>query len=101
MNGIPEALAHLLVAVESGQARIVRQHWLRLDQHLTEKIIEAADHLASQFQMRHLVIADRDPLRVVDGDVSGLQEWISQKSNRGEVLVREVFLLLLVCRDTL
>ena len=104
MNRVPQALAHLLVAVEPGQAAERRQQRLRLDQHVcagAEHVVEPAHDLARQLEVRHLILPDRHVARVVHRDVGRLQQRISEEPDRREVLVLDVLLLLLVGRDAL
>ncbi len=77
-NRVPEALAHLLAAVESRQPRHFRQQRLRLDEHVAVKPVEPADHLARQLEMRDLIVADRNEIGVVDRDVGRLQQRITR-----------------------
>src|SRR5580765_639620 len=60
VDGVAEALAHLLVAVEPGQAGERREQRLRLDEHVAEEVVETPDHLARQLEVRHLILADRN-----------------------------------------
>src|SRR5437899_7819975 len=65
------------------------------------KGIESAHDLPSQFDVRHLVFADRDKVGVVDHDVGGLKERVPQEAVGIQVLVLELFDLLLVGRYAL
>ena len=59
-NGIAEALAHLLAAVEPRKPRHFRQQRLRLDEHIAVETIEPPHHLARQLEVRDLIVADRN-----------------------------------------
>ena len=108
VDGVLVALAHLPV-VEAGQAGRGRQQRLRLDEaarrrplrHRKVEVVEAAHHLARQLQVRHLVVAHRDPVRAVDDDVGGLQQRVAEKADAGEVLLGQLLHLLLVGRHPL
>ena len=98
---VADALAHLLVAVEAWQARELRQHRLRLDQHVAEELVEPAHDLAREFEVRDLILTDRYHRRVVHRDVRGLQQRIAEESDRRQIFVLQVVLLLLVGRHAL
>ncbi len=59
-------------------------------------MIEAPRHLARQFQVRHLILADRHQGRLVGQDVGALQQRVAQKAVGGQILVPQLFLLILV-----
>ncbi len=59
-------------------------------------VIEAARDLARDLDVRHLILADRHVLRAVQQDVGRLQQRIAEKPVRGEILLRELRLLVLV-----
>ena len=73
MNRVPQALAHLLVAVEPGQPAELRQQRLGLDQHLfsaasraaAKHVVEPPDGLARKLEVRDLVLADGHEPRVI------------------------------------
>ena len=100
VDGVAVALAHLAV-VDAGQAREPGEHRLRLDEHLAVEPVEAAHDLARQLQVRHLVIAHRHRVGVVDHDVRGLQQRVAEEAVGGEIAVGDLLLLLLVGRDAL
>ncbi len=64
-------------------------------------MVEAARHLARQFDVRHLVLAHRHPGGAVHEDVGALQQWIAEETVGGEVAVGELLLLILVARNPL
>ena len=100
VDGVVVALAHLPV-VEAGQPRRRRQQRLRLDQVRRIEIVEAAHHFARQLEVRHLVVADRHPMCVVDGDVRGLQQRIAEEADARQIAVAQLLDLLLVRRHAL
>jgi hypothetical protein len=65
------------------------------------EVVEAARDLAREFDVGHLVLAHRHPVGAVDQDVGRLQQRIAEEAVGGEVLVRELFLLVLVGRHAL
>ena len=98
IDRVSVALGHLAV-VESGEPRKRCQQWLRFDEELAVEVVKPADDFATQFQMRHLILAHRNELRVVNDDVGRLQQWIPEKTQRREILLGELFDLLFVGRD--
>ena len=104
MNRVAKALAHFLVAVQTRQPGERRQEWLWLDQDLlvrAKHIVETTNDFPCELEMGHLVVADRDELRIVHGHVGRLQQGIPEESNRRKILVPERLLLLPVCRHAL
>jgi hypothetical protein len=104
VNRVADALAHLLVAIQSREARKRREQRFGLFQEgsaAAEHVVEPAHRLARQLEMRDLILANRHEFRVVHRDVGSLQERIAEKANRGQILVLQVFLLLLVRRHPL
>ena len=61
-------------------------------------MIEAPRHLAGQFDMGHLVLADRDLVGSVDENVGALQQRITEKTVGGEIPFPQLLLLVLVAR---
>ena len=59
-------------------------------------MVEAARDLARDLDVRHLILAHRHVLSPVEQDVGRLQQRIAEKSVGGEILVRELRLLILV-----
>ena len=74
---------------------------LRLDQVGRIEIVEAADHFARQLEVRHLIVADRDPVRIVDRDVRGLQQRIPEEADARQIAVAQLLDLFLVGRHAL
>ena len=101
MDRVAETLAHLLVAVETRQPAELREERPRLDEHVAEEVVEPADRLTRQFQVRHLVLPNRHEARVVDRDIRRLEQGIAQEADGRQVLVLQVLLLLLVGRHAL
>src|SRR6202011_104034 len=60
-NGIPVRLRHL-APVESRHFRSLREQRLRLRENISVEIVESANDLARQLEMRRLVLADRDKI---------------------------------------
>src|SRR5438067_11263129 len=98
------ALRHL-PAIEAEDLRRVGQIGMRLDQDrlslLAVEVVEAADELAGELEVRDLVLPNGHGIGAIDGDVGGLQDRISEEAIVVEVLVAELLLLLLVGRDPL
>ena len=92
------ALRHLSI-VEAGKARDRRQQRLRLDEELPVEVVVATHDLATQLQVRNLILADRHVVRVVNDDVRCLEERISEEPERRQVLLRQLFNLFLVRRN--
>jgi hypothetical protein len=59
-------------------------------------VIEAPRDLAGEFDVRHLVLANRHPGGAIHQDVGRLQQRIAQEPVGGEIAVGELFLLVLV-----
>ena len=59
-------------------------------------MIEATGDFTRQFDMRHLVFANRYMARVVDKDVGRLQQRVTEEAIGRQVLVRQLFLLVLI-----
>ena len=97
IDGVAVALAHLPV-VQPGQPRNRRQQRLRLDEHLAVELMETADRFARQLQVRDLILPDRHEPAVVERDVCRLQQRIAEEPERRQILVGQLFLLLLVGR---
>ena len=88
VDRVAVALAHLLVAVEPRQPRrTCVSSGCGSTSTSPEEIVEAADDLARQLQVRDLILADRHEARVVDGDVGRLQQRIAEEADRRQVLV--------------
>ena len=100
VNRVPVTFRHLPV-VEPGQPRKRRQQRLGLDEERAEEVVEPAHDLAAELEMRHLILADRDRVGVVDDDVGGLQERIAQEAERGQILLGQLLDLFLVGRHAL
>ena len=66
-----------------------------------KKLLKRRTAFARQLEVRDLIFADRNALRVVHGDVGGLQQRVAEKPDRRQILVLEVVLLLLVGRHAL
>ena len=65
------------------------------------EVIETARDLAREFNVGHLVVAHRNLVGAIDQDVGGLQQRIAEKAVGRQILVRQLFLLVLVGRHTL
>src|SRR5581483_11241400 len=63
------------------------------------ELVETAGDFAADFEVRDLVFADRDVLRLVDEDVGGHENGVAEESKRAEVLVVNVLALLFVGGD--
>ena len=100
IDRVAVALAHLPV-VEARQPRRRREQRLRLDEHLAVEVVEPPDDLARELEVRHLILADRHEVRVVDDDVGGLQQRIAEEAEVRQILVGELLDLLLVGRHAL
>ena len=75
IDAVTQALTHLLFAVSSRQTTcrcVLRQHDIRLYQHLTIHLIEAADKFACEFNHRLLVFACRDSGGLESCNIGGL-----------------------------
>jgi hypothetical protein len=64
-------------------------------------VVEAPGDLAGHLDMRHLVLAHRHLAGLVDEDVGALQQRIAEEAVGGEILLLELFLLILVARHPL
>ena len=64
-------------------------------------MVEAPRDLTRDFNMRHLVLAHRHEVWLVEQDVGALQQRIPQEPVRGQVPVLQLLLLVLVRRDAL
>ena len=62
-------------------------------------MIELAGYLACEFNMCNLVCADRDELRLVEQDVGGLEERITEEAVGSQILLAQLLLLILVAGD--
>ena len=100
IDRVAVALAHLAV-VEAGQARRRREQRLRLDEQLAVEIVEPPHDFARQLEVRHLILAHRHEVRVIDDDVGGLQQRVPEKSEVRQIAVRHLLDLFLVSRDAL
>ena len=65
------------------------------------QMIESAGGLACQLHMRDLIFPHGYVGRAVDEDVGALQQWITEEPVRGEILLLERLLLILVARNPL
>src|ERR1035437_4087003 len=65
------------------------------------ELVEPPRNFARQLHVWHLIFTDRNVVRLVQQDVGRLQQGISEKTIRPEVLVLEVLALLLVAGHTL
>ena len=65
------------------------------------EVVEAAHHLARQLEVRHLVVAHRHEVGVVDDDVGGLQQRVAEEADARQVALGELLDLLLVGRHAL
>src|ERR1019366_2605092 len=65
------------------------------------ELVEAPCNFARQLDVRHLVFADGNKIRLINQNVGRLQQRISQKTIGAEVLVLEVLALLLVAGHAL
>ena len=63
--------------------------------------VEPPRNLPRQLNVRHLVLADRDDVRLVDQNIRRLQHGITEKPVSAQVFFLDVFLLLFVRRDAL
>lgn len=59
-------------------------------------MIEAACHLARQFDMGNLVLSHWYQSGLVDKDIGGLQQRISEKAIGGKIAIFELLLLILI-----
>ena len=100
IDGVAVALGHLPV-VEAGEPRKLRQERLRLHKQLAVEVVKTSDDLATEFQMRDLVLADRHVPRIVDDDVGRLEQRIAEKAQRRQIFVRDLLHLLFVGRHSL
>ncbi len=101
--GLLELAAQLLVgrAVASTEA-LDRALRLLLEVRLAAvQVVEAPGGLARQLDVRDLILADGYVGGAVDEDVGALQQRIPEEAVRGEVLLLEFLLLVLIARDTL
>ena len=98
---LPRLLLIFLSPSSPGSRLNRGQQRLRLDQDVAEEVVEAPNRFARQLQMRHLIVADRYESRVVNRHVRGLQQRVTEKPDRRQVLVLQVFLLFLVGRHAL
>ena len=64
-------------------------------------VIETTSHLAHELDMRNLVFTDRNEFRAIDEHIGGLQQRIAEKTVGRQVLVLELFDLVLVSRHAL
>ena len=55
------------------------EHGLRLGERLAVAVVERADDLAAQLEVRRLVLAHRDERRLVDDDVGGLEDRVGEQ----------------------
>src|SRR5216684_7830329 len=99
VDGVAVGLRHL-PPVRARHLRDLGQLGLRLREHGSPGVVEAARHLAGQLDVRHLVGADRDPLGLVHEDVRGLEQRVAEQPV-GRRLDAELLHHLLVGRDPL
>ena len=64
-------------------------------------VVEAPRDLAGELDMRHLVLADRHLVGVVDEDVRALQQRVAEEPVGGQVALAQLLLLVLVARHAL
>ncbi len=74
---------------------------LRLDEDLAVEVVEPADDLARQLEVRHLILSHRHPVRVVDHDIGGLEQRVAEKADARQIAVAQLLDLLLVGRHAL
>jgi len=79
LDDVAHRLGHLVDAVGALDDGGLAEHGLRLRKGLAVTVVEGAHDLASQLQVRGLVLADRHVAGLVDGDVCRLQHRIVQE----------------------
>ncbi len=82
-DGVAVALRHL-AAIRAGQLWRGRQQRLRLRKNKRlrsqiVKLIESPRHFPRQLHMRHLVLPDRNEIRLIDQNVRRLQQRIAEE----------------------
>ena len=104
LDGVPVRLAHL-PPVEPQDLRDFGQVRVRLDQHRLARravqVVEAADQLARELEMRDLVLPDRHCIGAVQRHVRGLQHGIAEEAEVVQLLFAKLLLLFLVGRNAL
>ena len=65
------------------------------------QVIETARDLARELNVGHLIVAYRNAVGAIDQDIGGLQQRIAKKAISRQILVRQLFLLVLVGRYAL
>ncbi len=73
--------AHLGLTVEAHDARRAGKPWLRFDKDLAEASIEAPTDLTGQFQVLHLIIANRHCVGLVQQNVGSHQNGVGENAS--------------------
>src|SRR5262245_25122136 len=97
---VPIALGHLS-PVGAWQYENLGMEFARLGKHLAAIIVESPDYLASQLDMRRLILAYRDVVGFVHNDIGRLKHRITEKQIIANVLLGDILALLFVGRHPL
>ena len=85
IDAVAERLRHLLLAVRSREAAcrsVLRQHDVRLDEHLAVYGVEAANQLACHLNHRLLILSCRHRSGLEERDVGSLADGIAEEAKR-------------------
>lgn len=94
VDGVAVGFAHL-PSVGSGQPRHFRQHRPGFGKNRAVEAVKTADDLPGQFDMGGLVLAHGDEIGLVEDDVGGLKDGITEKTIRVQLFFLELFQLFL------
>src|SRR5690606_3397762 len=79
LNLVAVALAQL-ATMRTRQTRCGGQLGLRFRKNRTIEVVEAPGHFSAQFDVRNLILPDRNLIGLVYQDIGGLQQRISKES---------------------
>ena len=97
IDRIAVTLAHF-APVRAQYFRKLGEMLLRVWEDGAIEAVESAREFAGELEMRELVFADRHEIGLIEEDVRGLQDRVSEKAIGAEVAFLDLFLLFLVGR---
>src|SRR5581483_3963175 len=64
------------------------------------ELVESPRHFPREFDVRHLVLADGNKLRLIEQNVCCLQQWVSEKTVGAQIFSGQILLLLFISGHT-